>query len=335
MVTNINDIPKMSINSAADFLGVSVQAVHKQLKAKNINAPKLGNKSYIDFKVAKELFNLKFERRVIAGQIVKGGTGKTTTIENVSSCANSYGARVLKIDADPQGNLTDVNLPEEIDVNEVPILIDVLNKKANIEDCVINITEGLDLIPSRIENVTLDEVLVNKRLPLDRIYHTYLQPIIDNYDFIFIDCPPYISQAVTAAAMFSDTLLVPLNPDRFSEKGLDILKSEIQLIKMHYDRHVDFKVFLNKFSGKTILSNSALFHLVQDPELSGHVLHSVIPYSQEIPNVIGKKLKLFGDLRKSVTRGDYDALTRELLNITAPNESKISKKSKAHEMEPA
>lgn len=333
MVTNNNDMPKMSINRAADFLGVSVQAVHKQLKAKNIHAPKLGNKSYIDFRVARELFDLKFERRVIAGQIVKGGTGKTTTIENISSCANSYGARVLKIDADPQGNLTDVNLPEEIDVNEVPIFIDVINQKANIEDCVINITEGLDIIPSRIENVTLDEALVNKRLPLDRIYATYLQPIIDNYDFIFIDCPPYISQAVSAAAMFSDTLLVPLNPDRFSEKGLEILKSEIQMIKTHYGREIDFKVFLNKFSGKTILSNSALFNLVQDPELEGHVLHSVIPYSQEIPNVIGKQLKLFGDLKKSVTRGDYDALTRELLDIVAPTDSKASKKSKMQEAE--
>lgn len=334
MVTNIDNVPKMSINRAADFLGVSVQAVHKQLKAKNIDVPKLGNKSYIDYRVARELFNLKFKQRIIAGQIVKGGTGKTTTIENIASCANTYGARVLKVDADPQGNLTDVN---GINADDTPVLIDVLTEDATIEDCVVNIAEGIDLIPSRIDNVTIDNFLVNKRLPLDHIYTTTLEPILDNYDYIFIDCPPYIGQAVTAAALFADTILIPMNPDKFSAKGLSILKKEIETLNKHYKKNkVDFKVFLNKFSGKTILSNNSLFALVQDPELQDRFLTSVIPYSQEIPNVIDRSLNLFCSLKKSVTRGDFDALTRELLHINAPSsEGQGNKKAKVAEMEPA
>lgn len=333
MVTNIDSVPKMSINRAADFLDLTVQAVHKQLKAKNIDVPKSGNKSYIDFRVARELFNLKFDKRIIAGQIVKGGTGKTTTIENIASCANTYGARVLKVDADPQGNLTDVS---GINADDYPVLIDVLSEDAQIQDCIVPMAEGIDLIPSRIDNVTIDNFLVNNRMPLDRIYKTILAPIINNYDFIFIDCPPYIGQAVTAAALFADTILIPMNPDKFSAKGLSILKKEIITLKKHYTNDVDFKVFLNKFSGKTILSNNSLFTLVQDPELQDRFLTSVIPYSQEIPNVIDRSLNLFCDLKKSVTRGDFDALTRELLRINAPtSEGQGSKKVKALEMEPA
>src|SRR5476649_1335466 len=99
--------PKMSIAHAAEFLNVSAQAVHKQIKLKNIVCPKLGNKLYLTFSQAKQLFHISFKQKVIVSQIVKGGTGKTTTTDNVSSCSNTYGARILKIDADPQGNLTD------------------------------------------------------------------------------------------------------------------------------------------------------------------------------------------------------------------------------------
>ena len=75
------------------ILNVSAQAVHKQLKLKNIVCSKIGNKGYLTFKQARQLFNIQFQRKVIVGQIVKGGTGKTTTMENIASCANSYGAR--------------------------------------------------------------------------------------------------------------------------------------------------------------------------------------------------------------------------------------------------
>ena len=85
------------------------------------------------YEQAKQLFNIKFSHKVIVGQIVKGGTGKTTTIDNVASCANTYGARVLKIDADPQGNLTDAC---GIDAEEKPVLIDVITEGINIKDAI-------------------------------------------------------------------------------------------------------------------------------------------------------------------------------------------------------
>jgi len=112
--------PKMSIAAAAEFLQISTQAVHKQLKNKNLSCPKLGNKSYITFDIANVLFNFPFKKKVIVGQIVKGGTGKTTSIDNIASCANTYGAKVLLVDVDPQGNLSDAN---GVNAEEYPVLI--------------------------------------------------------------------------------------------------------------------------------------------------------------------------------------------------------------------
>jgi chromosome partitioning protein len=305
--------PKMSISHAADFLGISMQAAHKQLKLKNIACPKFGNKFYLTYAEAKLLFNIPFQRKVIVGQIVKGGTGKTTSIENVASCANSYGAKILKIDADPQGNLTDTC---GIDPENFPVLIDVIKEQATIEEAIINLSDGVDLIPSRIENVILDNVIVNERLPLDMLYKDLLASVADKYDFIFIDCPPTMGQAVTAASLYADIILAPLNPDKFSAKGLKILKQEIETLNKRFKTDITYKVFLNKFSGKTILSDKAVVTLLSDPTLEGRILETTVQFSQEIPNITDTNRNLFSNLKNVPTREDFDRLTRELLSIS-------------------
>jgi chromosome partitioning protein len=305
--------PKMSIANAADFLGLTVQAVHKQLKNKGLDCPKLGNKSYITYDIAKQLFSLKFNRKKVACQIVKGGTGKTTTIDNISTCANTYGAKILKIDADPQGNLTDAN---GIDADSHPVLIDAIKGECSIEDCVISICDGIDIIPSRIENVILDNEIVNKRFPLDKLYANLIEPIEDNYDFIFIDCPPTMGQAVTAATLYADVILAPLNPDKFSAKGLKILKQEVATLNKSYKKSIIYRVYLNKFSGKTILSDKAIASLISDKELEGKVLSTTVLHTQEIPNITDENKNIFHVLKKSTVRDDFDKLTRELLDIS-------------------
>ena len=316
--------PKMSIASAADFLGVSIQAVHKQLKSKEIICPKMGNKSYITHKIAKQLFNLNFSPKKIAVQIVKGGTGKTTSFENIASCANVYGARILKIDLDPQGNATDSNY---IDPEEVPVLIDVLKGDASIQECIVPICEGMDLIPSRIENVILDNEIVNNRFALDKLFKNLLEPVEKNYDFIFIDCPPTLGESVAAASLYSDIILAPLNPDKYSAKGLKILKKEIETLSKNFEKDLDYRVFLNKFSGKTILSDKAIMSLIADPELEGKVLSTTIQFSQEVPNITDENKNIFTVLKKSSVRDDFDRLTKELLGIEATHTNQASKNS--------
>ena len=320
--------PKLSIAHVAEFLDISVQAVHKQLKIKNITCQKLGNKSYITYKEAKQLLNIQFQHQVIVGQIVKGGTGKTTSIHNVSSCANAYGAKVLIIDADPQGNLTDAC---GIDPENQPVLIDVINGESSIEDAIVNVCEGIDLIPSRIENVVLDNVIVNKRLPIHTLYHDLLEPIAKNYDLIFIDCPPTMGQAVTCASLVADIIISPLNPDKFSAKGLKILKQEIETLAKHFKKDISYKVFLNKFSGKTILSDKAVFSLISDPGLEGKILQTTVQFAQEIPNTTDTNRNLFSSLKSSPTRDDFDRLTKELLNIKAEHYKKLNAEEKITE----
>ncbi|WHA04596.1 ParA family protein [Candidatus Bandiella numerosa] len=304
--------PKMPATVAAELLGVSIQAIHKQLKSLDIKCPKIGNKSYITHSIAQKLFNLSFNKKKVAFQIVKGGTGKTTAMHNVSCAASLYGAKVLAIDLDPQGNLTDAF---NINPEEIPTMIDVIEENVRIEDAIIKAEDGIDLIPSRIENVTLDSKLALTRAPLHNVFNNILERIEHNYDFIFLDCPPMIGHSVTAASLYVDVMLIPLNPDRFSAKGLQILKDEIKNIKKQYKKDLHYKIFLNKFSGNTILSDKTLQTVFNDESESGNTLNTAVRQSQEIPNVIDEKLNLFSSVKKSTAKDDFDLLTKELLGI--------------------
>ncbi len=306
--------PKMAATYVAELLGISLQAVHKQLKNQDVHCPKIGNKSYITNSIAKKLFNFKFEKKKIVFQIVKGGTGKTTAIHNISCAASLYGANILVIDLDPQGNLTDAF---SVDAEETPVLIDIVEKQAKIKDAIINVSEGIDLIPSRIENVTLDSKLAMSRIPLHTLLNHILSSVEKNYDFIFIDCPPMMGHAVTAASLYADIILVPLNPDKFSAKGLKILKNEIKNINNQYETNIKYRVFLNKYSGNTILSDKAIQTTIASETELGNALTTAIRQTQEIPNATDMDMNMFSTLKKSTARDDFDILTRELLNINA------------------
>lgn len=305
-------LPKMSIIEAAEKLGITLQGVHQYLKYTGHSCPKIGIKSYIDHTVGKYLFNLVFNKKKFAVQIVKGGTGKTSILHNVACAASIYGARVLVVDLDPQGNLTDAF---NVDAEETPVLIDVLEKKATIQDCVVNVADGIDLIPSRIENVVLDSKLVLSKSPLHNVFSEVLEEIENAYDFIFLDCPPMIGHSVAAATLYVDEVLIPLNPDKFSMKGLQILKNEIKNLSKQYKKELKYKVFLNKFSGNTILSDKAIQTTISNEADAGNALSTAVRLSQDIPNATDRGESIFSSLKQSSTRQDLDLLTREILGI--------------------
>jgi len=163
--------PKMTAIEAASFLGVTVQAVHKQLRTKDLAFEKSQNRVFFSHSTSKKLFPIEFKHKVIAIQIVKGGTGKTSLAQSIAVRANLYGARVLCIDLDQQGNLT-----QSFNVNseEFPAMIDLLTEGHPIANVIVPIVPGLDLIPSRIENAILDNTIMLKRFPLDRVYRDTL-----------------------------------------------------------------------------------------------------------------------------------------------------------------
>ncbi len=306
--------PKMSVSQGASLINASVQAIYAQLKSKGLSqlCPRIGNRIYITHSIAKELFKLEFKKAIIADYMLKGGVGKTTSVHHIGWCANSYGARVLLIDTEPQANLTRAN---RVVAEGKPILIDLLVNNVAIEQSIVNISEGLDILPSRVENAVLDNQLVYRKIPLHTFFDDILAPVINNYDFVLIDCPPSLGLAVTAAVLAADIVLIPINPDGFSEDGLRTLKNEISSLNSLYKKNINFRVFLNEFDSSTVLSNKMVANLIADKDLEGRVLKTIVRGAQEIPNLLSRKQNLFSVLKKSPVKDDFEQLTKELLSI--------------------
>jgi len=310
--------PKMLAIDAANFLNVSVQFIHKQLKTKNLNFEKSQNRVYFNHSTSKQLLNLKFSQKTIAFQIVKGGTGKTSLAHSIAVRANLYGARILCIDLDQQGNLTQ---SFKVNPEKNPVMIDILNENRLIQESIIPISEGLDLIPSRIENAILDNTIMLKRFPLDRIYQEKIDSIKQSklYDLILIDCPPALGQSVAAATLAADYIIAPVTPEKFSLSGLKVTNQEIDNIEKIYKKETALRIILNKFDSRTTLSHETLSLLIKHDIFGPKLFKSYVRASQEFPNAVAQGISIFDTLKNTSAKEDIDLLTREILEIDSTN----------------
>ena len=307
----------MTAADAAVFLNQTVQNVHRLIKAKQLNWKKSANRVYFDHDSSRKLFDLKFPEstKVIAIQIVKGGPGKTSITKNLGIRAALYGARVLLVDLDQQGNLTNDLMGN---AENTPIMIDlVTDTELSTSDAIVQVLPGLDLIPSRLENSALDNTLTIGHHPLDRVFKDRIDPLCSNYDLILIDCPPALSASVAAATLASALVICPVAPEKYCLDGLKMSHGELQNLEKKFKRHIPFRVVINKFDNRTLLSSEILEILHKSPIYGPKLYKTFIRASQEFSNSTAKKESIFDALRVTPAQEDIDVLTREVLELNA------------------
>lgn len=304
--------PKMLLVDLAAALGVTVQALHAQIKRKNLEFDKNKNRIYFYYNTVKQLANFKFKAQILSFQIVKGGTGKTSLCLGVGIRASLYGAKTLIIDLDQQGNLTKAC---GINPSETPVMIDIVNQDLDINKSIVNVYSGLSIVPSRIENALLDSHLMIKRLPLDRVYKNLLTPLKNKYDLILIDCPPALGSSVTAISLASDSVIAPVTPSEFSLAGLEITRKELASISKNFKTRIKLRPVINEYDARTSLSNETLRNLVANPYYKDNLIHAVVRKSQEFENTLVDGVSIYDNLISSTAKEDIDVLTKELLNI--------------------
>jgi len=165
--------------------------------------------------------NLYEKARVVSVINHKGGVGKTTTTGYLGEAIAKMGFKVLIIDLDPQGNLSqifDIHLQDEKQVYHS------LVKLADLP--IYNIGENLDIAPSDIELAKAETELVNKVGGEQRL-KILIARISQNYDFILIDCPPSLNILTMSAMQASNSCLITLLPEMSALKGLNTLLERI------------------------------------------------------------------------------------------------------------
>lgn len=313
---------KMTASDASVFMQVSLQSIHKHLKTKDIESFKSQNRVYFGFESARKLFSIPFEKKVISFQIVKGGTGKTSIAYSFAIRANLYGARVLCIDLDQQGNLTHAF---SVDPNIVPVMIDVVKNNAELSDGIVNISPGLDLFPSRIDNAILDNEIMLGRFPLEQLYLKIIEPIRENYDLIIFDCPPALGHSVASSTLASDIIISPVTPEQFGLSGLKITYDEVKILNKNYLKDIKMKVLLNKFDSRTALSSEVLRTLINDESFKDITCNALVRSNQEFSNTIFAGTNIYSSLKNTSAKEDIDLLVREVLNLDELYNKKTNK----------
>lgn len=191
--------------------------------------------------------------KVIAVANQKGGVGKTTTSINLSSCIAYRNKKVLLIDLDPQGNAT-TGLGIDKKSRELSIYDVIVNEKT-IRDVVVNtMQETLTLCPSSISLAGAEIELVSLLSRENRLKFA-LSEIQDEYDYIFIDCPPSLGLLTLNALTAADTVLVPIQCEYFALEGLSQLMDTVRLVQKHLNRELQVEgVVLTMFDARTNLS---------------------------------------------------------------------------------
>ena len=191
--------------------------------------------------------------KVIAITNQKGGVGKTTTSVNLSACIAKLGKKVLLIDMDPQGNASS---GLGIDKDNLELCIyDVLINGMTMNDVIVpTALKKLKIAPASIDLAGAGVELVN--LPQrEHILKKALKEVKDDYDFIFIDCPPSLDLLTLNALTAADGVLIPIQSEFYALEGVSQLINTVNLVKKSLNEKLEVEgVLLTMFDGRTNLS---------------------------------------------------------------------------------
>jgi len=248
----------------------------------------------------------------------KGGTGKTTTTENLGVGLAMEGKKVLVVDTDPQASLTislGYPVPDELPVTLSDLMAKVMTEQ-HIEagEGILHHPEGIDLIPSNIELSGLEVSLVNA-MSRETILRQYLDMMMKNYDFILLDCMPSLGMLTVNALAAADTVLIPVQAQYLPAKGLEQLLQTINKVRRQINPKLKIEgILLTMVDNRTNYAKdiSSLIRESYGGKLK--VYKTDIPRSVRAEEISAEGKSIFKHDPKGKVADAYRVLTKEVLN---------------------
>jgi chromosome partitioning protein len=249
--------------------------------------------------------------RIIAIANQKGGVGKTTTTINLGAALADYGRRVLLVDFDPQGALSvglGVN-PMEL---EQTIYNALMEKRVSADDILLktNVT-GMDLVPSNID-LSAAEVQLVGEVAREQTLKRVIAPVIDDYDVVLIDCQPSLGLLTINALTAAHGVIVPLECEYFSLRGVALLIQTIDKVKERLNPQLELEgILATMYDGRTLHGREVLARVVE--AFGDKVFHTVVNRTVRFPEttVAGEPITTFAPSSAGATA--YRELAREVV----------------------
>ena len=244
----------------------------------------------------------------------KGGVGKTTTTINLSAALAETGKKILVIDIDPQGNTSS---GFGVDKNHIEDTIYelILGYSAINEVILRNVVDNIDVMPSNV-NLAGAEIELIGREQKESILQKELDFVRDDYDYIFIDCPPSLNILTVNAMVASDTVLVPIQCEFYALEGLSQLIHTINLVRERINNRLDIEgIVFTMYDARTNLSQQVVENVKDN--VSQRIYETVIPRNirlAEAPSY-GEPITTYDT--KSTGAEAYRRLAAELLKYNS------------------
>ena len=210
--------------------------------------------------------------KIIAVVNQKGGVSKTTSAVNLTAALTDLGLKVLLVDFDPQANATS---GMGLDKRKIKYSVyDVTINNIPAEQAVVKTKFG-DVLPSAADlaGATVELIGAANR---ERVLENALAPLKDQYDIIFIDCPPSLEMLTLNGLCASDGILVPVQCEYYALEGLSDLMSTLRMVKKRMNPRLEiFAVVLTMFDGRTNFSTQVAQEVRR--HFPGKVLSTVVP----------------------------------------------------------
>lgn len=212
--------------------------------------------------------------RIIAIANQKGGVGKTTTAINLSACLAEAGKKVLLIDVDPQGNATSGLGIEKSEVDNT--VYELMLGECSVKEATLKTDqENLFLIPSNV-NLAGAEIELLDVKEKEYVLRNEIDYIMDDYDYIMIDCPPSLNMLTINAMTTANSILVPIQCEYYALEGLSQLIYTISLVQERLNAELTIEgVVFTMFDARTNLSNQVVDNVKNN--LSQNIYDTVIP----------------------------------------------------------
>ena len=242
----------------------------------------------------------------------KGGVGKTTTAINLAAYLALSGKKILLIDMDPQGNATSgLGIDKHgIKTSIYDLVIDEIDPKPIILKTQV---ENLALIPSNL-SLTGAEVELVGIMGREYRLKKALSPLISDYDFILIDCPPSLGLLTINALTAADSVLIPLQCEYYALEGLSQLVNTINLVKENLNANLNIEgVLLTMADYRTNLTNEVINEARNF--FKEKIYEAVIPRNIRLTEApgFGKPIAIYD--KNSIGAQKYQEFTDELLGV--------------------